>query len=224
MPTGPYLSPEAEDKLFTKWTNWILTQRPGEKILNDFVEQYRDLFAYHPLVDPRRTQKSWDRCVQKVSQYVDAGQAVDEIAAIDGCLKDTAGARFIVLFPMDREAAVARFKTYVNKNGMKPPNGLPHFTLDGDHEVKNYETGYKAIHQGILIQMDNGEWDAFEVQFMNILQHMWDKIQGPLYRGRNRYPTELYDGLAKLSTNCDKICRKANRILNEIAKQQRRTR
>lgn len=224
MPTRPYLSSEAEDRLFTKWANWLLIQRPGEKILHDFVKRYRSTFAYRLLIDPRTTQKSWERCIQKVSKYVDAGQATDEIAAVENYLKDTAGARLILLFPKDREVAVARFRTYINKNGMNPPNGLPHFVLDGNDEIKNYETGYKAIHQGILLQMDAGEWVAFEVQFMNVLQHMWDKIQGPLYRDPNRYPKKLHRKVTNLSTTCDKICCRTNEIITEITAQHHRIR
>lgn len=224
MPTRLYLCQDAEDRLFTKWANWLLIQIPGEKILHDFVNRYRSTFAYRLLIDPRTTQKSWERCIQKVSKYVDVGQATDEIAAVENCLKDTAGARIILLFPRDREVAVARFRTYVNKNGMNPPNGLPHFVLDGNDEIKSYETGYKAIHQGILLQMNAGEWTAFEVQFMNVLQHMWDKIQGPLYRDPDRYPNRLRRKVANLSTTCDKVCHKTNEILIEIAERHRRAR
>lgn len=224
MPTRPYLCQEAEDRLFAKLGKWLFIQRPGESILHNFLKQYRGTFSYRLLVDPRPTQKSWERCVQKVSQYVDAGQATDEMDAVENCLKDIAGARLIVLFPSDREAVVSRFRTYVNRSSTNPPNGLPYFALDGKDEIKNYETGYKAIHQGILLQMDDGEWASFEVQFMNALQHMWDKIQGPLYRDPSRYPSGLHRKVTELSTTCDRICRKTNKILSEIAEQHRRIR
>jgi len=152
---------------------------------------------------------------------VEDGDAPSEIDAVENCLKDIAGARLIVLFPSDREVAVTRFRTYVGRNGTNPLNGLPHFRLDGDEEIKDFETGYKAIHQGILLEMDDGEY-PFEIQFMNALQHMWDKIQGPLYRDVNRYPRGLHRKVARLSKVCDQICSRTNQILTEISERHRR--
>lgn len=224
MLNRPYLSEVAESRLFDRISNWLLVQQPGEDILRYFIKLYEDTFQYHILLDTRQNQKSWGRCVQKVLQYVEDGKASDEIEAIDKCLKDTAGARVIVLFPSDRELAVNRFKAYVDKHGTTSSNRLPCFSLDGPEEVKEYKTGYRAIHQDVWLKMDNGEWAFFEVQFMNVLQHMWDKIQGPLYRDQYRYPKRLHNKVAHLSKTCDEICGKASNIITEISSYHRRIR
>ncbi len=218
------LSPTAEEKLFSKLGNWLPVQKPGEDILQNFVNQYQHTFSYRILIDSRSIQKTWERCIQKVLQYVEVGKASNEIDAIENCLKDIAGARLIVLFPSDREVAVRRFRAYVVRQGTEPPIGLPSFQLDGDQEVKNYESGYKAIHQGILLRIDNKAWFPFEIQFMNVMQHMWDKIQGPLYREPSRYPPMLQRRVRLLSKTCEQICNKTDQVLTDMVRYRRKNR
>jgi ppGpp synthetase/RelA/SpoT-type nucleotidyltranferase len=211
-----YLAHNAEERLLEKLGAWLPAQKQAEIILNKFLNDYRDTFSYHVLLDPRPTRKSFDRCVQKVISYVDNKKANNEIDAINNCLKDIAGVRFIVLYPSDRDIAVQRFRSFVGKFGGKNADDLPHFELDGEPEIKNYDTGYKAVHQGMKIQMEDGESFPVEIQFMNVLQHMWDKIQGPLYREPTRYPASLHTKVKNLSEACEKVSEKADKILIEM--------
>jgi len=94
--------------------------------------------------------------------------------------------------------------------------------LDGDAEEKKFITGYRAIHQGLLIKNNNGDWVPFEVQFMNALQHVWDKVQGPLYREPDRYPQKLHNKMVIMSKQCESMCTKFETVLQEIQKCQRR--
>lgn len=204
---------QAEELLLRRFRDTSI-QQIGDTFLNNFLDKYRDFYFYRVMVEPRRVPKSLDRCIAKIRGYCERGDAADEVDAINNHLKDLAGARLIFLFPADSRQSVDRLRSYILS--LKIADGLSDVKLDGPADDKAYDTGYRAIHQGLLVKSANGDWHPYEVQFMNALQHVWDKIQGPLYRQPGQYPVRLHRKVTSLSKRCETMCTDFEETLQEI--------
>ena len=214
------LSPEQQDYLRTKEFQALLALKAGESILRDAADILRkELQPNLVLHTTRVAVKITSRTISKIQEDIQKNPSLTVEAAIDR-IKDFAGGRFLILYLADVSRAHEIFCCHINSN----PEVA---TLDGkkeDYNTSPKESGYRALHQGILVKLDPEPYlliepetyFPFEVQFLTFLQADWAAKEHRVYEYRDKIPDDIRQSLKELSTIFNFVSRYSDELREKI--------
>ena len=90
--------------------------------------------------------------------------------------------------------------------------------LDGDPEdyIKDpKKSGYRGLHQGILIKIKRKTYFPLELQLLTVLQFDWTEKEHLVYDNRNKIPPEIKEELFALSTTFHSI---SSRVMSYLGR------
>ena len=167
-------------------------QRRGYQRLENSARVLDERLGYRTLRLPR-PEKRAKRIIRKVEEELNENRGLDLEEAVRR-VKDLAGGRIAILHLQDIPDAHAHFCESLNRVRV--------CKLDGEEEDYIREpkpSGYRALHQGLLVRLQSGEWFSFEVQFMTFLQLDWAQKEHLVYENPERFPAAIREELRKLS-------------------------
>lgn len=218
--------------------------RAGEQLLRYFQE-HSSLFGFgsHDLVVLSRP-KEYVRARAKVDEYVETN-GITPFDAIIWWLNDLAAGRLVVMGCGKGETLAEKIRAHFGETNLVtdrsnqyqyqlwPDNSTGN---GGDrrppgYEVHNLPNGYSAVHQLIWIRLQNGSGEypfesryPFEIQFMDVLEHLWETIHSPTYHSPSIATPVIRKKLQYLKKRCDGLRELAGKVDSMIRKRTRRRR
>jgi len=159
----------------------------------------------------KRPSRIMAKILRTIQEEAEEGRAFAFEEALHHKVKDWAGGRFLIPYLSDVQRAHQVFCNYIQKRR--------NVRLDGDAEDYNSlprSTGYRGLHQGILLRMTRDAPFPFEVQFLTFLQADWALKEHLVYENPTRYPEELRNKLRELSDRLHDISLSFDRLRTDI--------
>src|SRR5262249_55600637 len=144
-----------------------------------------------------RPGKRPSRVAAKIARTIQGEAAQGRTLLFEDALlrvKDLAGGRFLILYLDDVRRAHQVFCEYVQKRR--------NVRLDGDAQDYNSfptPSGYRGLHQGLLLRIARDSFFPFEVQFLTFLQADWSLKEHLIYENPSIFPEKLRDELREVS-------------------------
>jgi ppGpp synthetase/RelA/SpoT-type nucleotidyltranferase len=189
--------------------------RIGERLLTDIGEILeRELgIGWIPIAirPAKRPSRIMAKIVRAIQEEAEQERVLSFEEALHHKVKDWAGGRFLIPYLSDVQRAQQVFCDYIQKRR--------NVRLDGDGEDYNASprpSGYRGLHQGILLRMTRDAPFPFEVQFLTFLQADWALKEHLVYENPTRYPEELRNKLLELSDRLHEISESFDRLRADI--------
>ena len=165
-------------------------QLSGDAFINEII--VKAPFDMTPVYLPR-SQKRQSRIVSKIERYRQNDQTLDLKGAVDQ-VTDFAGGRLLVHYIGD----VAPLFNFICEVISERTD------IDLNGECDNYihsprDSGFRALMQPTLIQIQPDIWFPFEIQIMTYLAHDWDQKQHVIYENADEAPESVQATLRALA-------------------------
>lgn len=161
-----------------------------------------------------RRAKLPSRVVAKIIRTIQEGTEQGCTVSFEEALlkvKDWAGGRYLIPYLGDVRRAHQVFCDYIRTRR--------NARLDGDAEDYNSSpksSGYRGLHQGLLVQLKRGPFFPFEVQFLTFLQADWALKEHVVYENSALFPEVMRNELRELSNRLHDISVSSDRLRTEI--------
>lgn len=185
--------------------------RQGEKLLREATKDLeKELFAkWVPYV--LRPAKLPSRSMRKIEEMISENPNETVEGAIDK-LKDLAGARILIFYLGDVWKTHDLFCRFLKKHPrLARIDGPPE-----DYNINPKRSGYRGLHQGVLIKIDTDVYFPFEVQFLTLLQADWAWKEHLVYEHSSKIPDYIKVKLRELSDFLDSASRASDELRKEI--------
>jgi ppGpp synthetase/RelA/SpoT-type nucleotidyltranferase len=206
----PSLQPKHLDYLQRLQAQAYRATLAGERLTKKIVKVLEGEFRA-PAPCLIRPGKRLSRALRKVTAVLQNDPAKTVEQAID-LVKDWASGRFLILHLEDVAIAHQVCCDFIKKNQRAAK-------LDGDPQDYNAapkESGYRGLHQGIMIKIGTKEWFPFELQFLTFLQADWAYKEHLVYENPNKYSAQVKDKLKNLSDQLHQVACNFDALRSEL--------
>jgi ppGpp synthetase/RelA/SpoT-type nucleotidyltranferase len=196
----------------------------GESLLREAADQLFTTLGYRLFVMGRHP-KEWKRIIEKLERFMKAA-AADTTATglIEEALsnlyqtaalraqRDLAGGRIIIPF-IDK-------LIFIHQQLVSYLETIPNVQLDG--EMQNYlekpKQGYRALHQGLLVELGTRVSFPFEIQFMTFLQLDWATKAHPVHEHETIFSgnADAHQRLSELSEDLFELDTRGNQLFYDL--------
>lgn len=207
--------PQQSDAIFRRQAHALTVSRLGERLLKKAASALEEELKCGWIPVSVRPGKRPSRIAQKIERIFQRAEESGTTTTFDEALskvKDLAGGRFLIPYLGDVGRAHQAFCASIKMNRR--------VRLDGDAEDYNTSpraSGYRGLHQGLIVKINRSLWFPFEVQFLTFLQADWASKEHLVYENPEKYPESVRQQLKELSDTLHNASESFDRLRDIIA-------
>lgn len=209
------LLPQHYDAIFRRQVHALNVSRVGERLLKKAASALEEELKCGWIPVSVRQGKRPSRIARKIERIFQHEKGSDTTITFDealGKVKDLAGGRFLIPYLGDVRRAHRAFCASIEMN--------PRVGLDGsaeDYNASPKASGYRGLHQGLLMKINRSLWFPFEVQFLTFLQADWASKEHLVYENPDKFPERIRQQLKELSDILHNASESFDLLRNEIS-------
>jgi len=209
------LLPPHYDAIFRRQVHALNVSRFGERLLKKAASALEEELKCGWIPISVRPGKRPSRIARKIERIFQRAEESGTTTTFDEALskvKDLAGGRFLIPYLGDVRRAHRAFCASIEMNRR--------VRLDGsaeDYNASPKASGYRGLHQGLLVKLNRSLWFPFEVQFLTFLQADWASKEHLVYENPDKFPESICQQLKELSDTLHNASESFDRLRDIIS-------